>query len=102
MFQAVLLVFARAEGPLDEKVRAFWKSLSIFGEFAECDYAVPLGAALPLPLIVLPRFLGGHRERGNGRAVLRVMRPGVLAGETDDGELIHIHSFDLLRIDLSL
>jgi hypothetical protein len=26
---------------------------------------------------------------------------GVLAGETDDGELIHVHSFDLLRIDLS-
>jgi hypothetical protein len=25
---------------------------------------------------------------------------GVLAGETDDGELIHVHSFDLLRIDL--
>src|SRR5262249_38149361 len=46
MFQAVLLVFARAERALDEKVRALREGLGVFGEFAECDYAVPLGAAL--------------------------------------------------------
>src|SRR5215472_13854280 len=62
VLEAVLLVFARAERALHEKVRAFRESLSVFGEFAECDYAVPLGAALPLPLIVLPRFLGGHES----------------------------------------
>src|SRR5262249_11354560 len=101
MFQAVLPVFARAKRTLDEKVRALGEGPGVFGEFAECDDAVPLGAALPFALIVLPRFLGSHREGGHGRAVLRVVQFGVLAGETDDGELIHVHSFDLLRIDLS-
>src|SRR5262249_20939390 len=101
VLQAVLLVFARAERPLDEKVRAFRESLSVFGKLPECDYAVPLGAVLPLALIVLPGFLGGYRERRDRRAVLRIVQFGVLAGETDDGELVHIHSFDLLRIDLS-
>ena len=49
VLQAVLVVFARAERTLHEKVRAFRENLSVFGKFVECDYAVPLGAALPLP-----------------------------------------------------
>src|SRR5262249_11075480 len=93
MFQGILLVFARAKRTLDEKVRALREGPGVFGELAECDYVVPFGAALPFALIVLPRFLGSHREGGNGRAVLRVVQFGVLACETDNGELIHVHSF---------
>src|SRR5215831_9043007 len=54
VLQAVLLVFARAERSLDEKVGAFREGPGVFGELPECDYAVPLGPALPLALIVLP------------------------------------------------
>lgn len=60
---------------------------------------MPLGAALPFALIVLPGFLRGDRERRNGRAVLGVMEIGILTGEADDGELVHIHcliSFELI------
>jgi hypothetical protein len=59
--------------------------------FSERHHAVPFGAALPLALLVLPRFLGCERDRRDGGAVRGVVEFGVLAGEADNSELIHVH-----------
>ncbi len=47
----------------------------------------------------LPGFFGCHRYGGYGSTVGREMEIGVLAGESDNGELIQIHvvfSFELI------
>ena len=80
VLQAFLLVFARAERTLDEKVRAFRESLSVFGKLPECDYAVPLGAALGFNTdiqLLRRRFTGvDDKSIANTRFRLEMLRSG--------------------------
>jgi hypothetical protein len=77
-------------------MRALGERLGVLGQLAESDDAMPFGATLPFSVIVLPRFLGGARASLRA-SVLGVVQFGILAGEADNGELIHIH-VDLLRV----
>ena len=69
VLDAVLLVFARSQSALHQNVRTLRQRPSIFAKLAERHNAVPFCAALPLALLVLPRFLGRDRDRRNRSAV---------------------------------
>ena len=53
VFDAVLLVFARSQRAAPKRVSPS-RALGIFAKLAERHNTVPLGAALPLTLLVLP------------------------------------------------
>src|ERR1044072_7311461 len=71
-----------------------WFQRKIFLKNPSIPYnhnTVPFGATLPFALIILPRFLGGDGDRRDGGVVRGVMELGILASETDNSELIHVH-----------
>src|SRR5262249_34556025 len=65
---------------LDEKVQAFRESPSVFGKLPECDYAVPLGAALGsnTDIQLLRRSFTGVDDKSiaNTRFRLEMLRSG--------------------------
>src|SRR5947209_3368229 len=61
VLHAVLVVFARSQCALHQKVGTLDERLGIFAEFAERHDAVPFGTALPFALVVPPRLLGRDR-----------------------------------------
>ena len=52
---------------------------------------MPIGSALPFAVRVSPGFLGCDRQGYGGRAIRSQVELGVLAGESNNGELIQIH-----------
>src|SRR5687767_6368144 len=71
VLHTLALVFAAADRALHHQMRPLAESTSIFGEFAERHDSMPLRAALPLTIGILPRLFGRDRERGDERAVWR-------------------------------
>ena len=64
------IVFAGAEFPLDEDMRAFTEARSQLREtLSVSDNVVPLRLILPLAFVVLPGACRGDRELGNRSSV---------------------------------
>jgi len=86
------IVFARGEFALHEDVRAFRQSWSDLREaLPVSNDIVPLRSVFPFAFFVLPRARRGDGELSDGSSVRQLLGFGVLADETDYGELIEVH-----------
>ena len=89
MLDAIALVFPSANRTLYQHIGSLRQRSAIIRKPREADDPVPVGAAFPLAISVLPAFFLREREGGDESAVWRIVRLGIVACEADDGELIH-------------
>jgi hypothetical protein len=79
---AVAFVFAGAHCSLHHYVGPLCQCPRVFGQPAEGDHAMPVGAALPVAVSIFPRFLRGDGHAYDESPVRSVMSLGIAAGET--------------------